>query len=434
MHVPIMIEISTNINLYYRWLVLLIRLLVLVFVKVYLDHKLFTTILLRFVVRIIILLNRGKSFILAMLGWDLLGLTSLLLVIFYSSVHVNKRAFYIIVVNSISDGIFIIIILLYRMRGKLHTLRLLLLVITAVRITKSSIWPIHYWLPIAIDAPTPVSCLLHSSTLVVAGYYLYSSVWGSTNNYLLLFLSYISYLISLNYMWCCEDIKKFIAYSTIMNISIIMVYASSIYTELSIIHVVRHRLYKRRLFLVAGYLLIYNSGNQDIRSMSIPIRLIFVIVLIISNLGGMFMFTMSTEHLFKTLTMSVHLLVLPIILLRLFFIVKITIKMLELICNNSKSSVLNIKLSNKYYSLIVPILVCLLGDLYFGKLQQMVYYEGRFNNIVLLIILFVLPIHAIHKSEIDNVSPIRLDQEFDMEIYIDTLKSVGYARLHVIIL
>merc|ERR1712051_27767 len=125
------------------------------------------------------------------------------------------------------------------------------------------------------------------------------------------------------------DIKKFIAYSTMMNISIIIIYASRMYSEISYIHVIRHRLYKSVLFLIAGYLLMYNSGNQDIRSISIPVTLVLVLVLIINNLGIIFVFTMSTEHLFKVLTIPTHILVVPMLTLRVFFIVKITIKLIE---------------------------------------------------------------------------------------------------------
>merc|ERR1712051_762919 len=96
---------------------------------------------------------------------------------------------------------------------------------------------------------------------------------------------------------------KFVAYSTMINISIIMIYASREYTEMSYIHVVSHRLYKSRLFLIVGYMLMLNSGNQDMRSISIPfISLSLIIILILNNLGVFFVFTVSTEHLFKLLT------------------------------------------------------------------------------------------------------------------------------------
>ena len=130
-----------------------------------------------------------------------------------------------------------------------------------------------------------------------------------------------------------------------MNISIIMMYASRMYSEISHIHVLSHRLYKSILFLFAGYLLIFNSGNQDIRSISIPVILVLVVVVMINNLGVMFVFTMSTEHLFKILSIPIHMLVLPILMLRVFFIIKITMKLLEALRVNSKSYVLTNKLN-----------------------------------------------------------------------------------------
>merc|ERR1712051_660901 len=242
------------------------------------------------------------------------------------------------------------------------------------------------------------------------GYYLYNELIGMTNNIILIWLSFISYLMSLNYMWCCEDIKKFIAYSTIINMSIIMIYARRMYCNISHIHVISHRLYKCILFLVAGYLLMFNSGNQDIRSISIPISLILVVILIINNLGIIFVFTISTEHLFKILTIPIHILVIPMLTLRLFFIVKITIKLLETL-RSSNSNVLTNKLLKRFYLLLLPLIICLCGDKYFIKVQPIISYEIRYYNMLLIMLLFSIPMNSMHKSEIDYLTPIRLDQE-----------------------
>ena len=181
--------------------------------------------------------------------------------------------------------------------------------------------------------------------------------------------------MSLNYMWCCEDVKKFIAYSTMMNISIVIMYAASIYREISYIHVVSHSIYKSSIFLIAGYILIYNSGNQDIRTMSVPINLMLIIVLIVSNLGIYFVFTISTEHLFKILTIPTHIFIVPILTLRLFFILKITIKLLQFIARNGMSYVLINRIKKEYLYLVVPIFICIFGDIYINKLQPIVNYE-----------------------------------------------------------
>jgi len=408
--------------------------MVLIYIKVYLDQKKFIYILIIFIIRIIILLNRGKSFVLILFGWDLLGLTRLLLVLYYKSLHVNISAFYITLVNSLSDSIIIILIILYTLLREAQYINFVIYLVSITSIRKSAIWPIHYWLPIAIDAPTPVRCLLHSRTLVVAGYYVYTSINISSNNHLLLFFRFISYLISLNYIWCCEDIKKFVAYSTMINISIIMIYASSMYREISYIHVVSHRLYKSRLFLIVGYMLMLNSGNQDMRCISIPfMSLSLIIILMLNNLGIFFIFTISTEHLFKLLTIPTHLFVLPILTLSIFFLMKITIKLLEVIATN-KSLVLSTKLNKYFYTLVIPMVICLLGDIYFNKLMPIVYYESWFNNLVFILLIFVVPISTIHKTEIDSIAPIRLDQQLSREIFFNIMKKLGYVRYNAIIL
>ena len=82
--IPLLIEIYINYNLYYTIIVIIILIIVYIYVKVYLNQKEFINILIRFVISILIILNRGNSFMLIILGWDLLGLTRLLLVLYYS--------------------------------------------------------------------------------------------------------------------------------------------------------------------------------------------------------------------------------------------------------------------------------------------------------------------------------------------------------------
>jgi len=180
---------------------------------------------------------------------------------------------------------------------------------------------------------------------------------------------------------------------------------------MSYIHVIRHRLYKSVLFLIAGYILIYNSGNQDIRSISSPLRLILVLTLIISNLGGMFMFTISTEHLFKVLTIPTHMFVIPMLTLRVFFLFKITIKLIDVLATNNIVYVVRAKIKGRFYFLIVPIIICIFGDIYFCKVQPMVSYELWINNIIYFLMIFAIPINIIHNKEINMFAPIRLDQE-----------------------
>ena len=177
-----------------------------------------------------------------------------------------------------------------------------------------------------------------------------------------------------------------------------------------------------------------NSGNQDMRSISIPfISLSLIIILILNNLGVFFVFTVSTEHLFKLLTIPTHIFVLPILTLSVFFLIKITIKLLEVIVSN-KSFVLSIKLNKYFYTLIVPMVICLFGNMYFNKLMPIVCYESWFNNLILILLIFVVPIRTIHKTEIDNIAPIRIDQQLSSEIVFNIMKKLRYIRYNVTIL
>jgi len=219
-----------------------------------------------------------------------------------------------------------------------------------------------------------------------------------------------------------------------INISIIIIYTSRMYSEISYMHVIRHRLYKSVLFLIAGYLLIFNSGNQDIRSISIPITLVLVVVLIISNLGIFFVFTISTEHLFKILIIPIHILIIPMITLRVFFIIKIMMKILEAVRNNKKSYVLINKLTLRFYTLVLPLLICLCGEKYLIKVQPIVYYESRYCDMLFIIIMFIIPINYMHKSEINNLSPMRLDQELIRQNFIDILRKIKLLRYNSLML
>ena len=105
-----------------------------------------------------------------LIGWDGLGITSFLLVIYYKNRKSLGRSLITALTNRVGDA-FLLILLglsLYTVGG--HHLCLVLLLLTAM--TKSAQYPFSRWLPAAMAAPTPVRALVHSSTLVTAGVYL----------------------------------------------------------------------------------------------------------------------------------------------------------------------------------------------------------------------------------------------------------------------
>lgn len=141
------------------------------------KQKGFFVILLRFVLSILLLIFRPNIFAL-LLGWDGLGITSYLLVVYYIRFSRAVSGMLTFIINRLGDIFFLIsiCILLYFYRWLFVSLKnygvVLSLVIFITAITKRAQTPFSSWLPAAIAAPTPVSSLVHSSTLVTAGVFL----------------------------------------------------------------------------------------------------------------------------------------------------------------------------------------------------------------------------------------------------------------------
>lgn len=141
----------------------------------------------------------------------------------------------------------------------------LILVILAA-ITKSAQIPFSAWLPAAIAAPTPVSALVHSSTLVTAGVYLlirFRDIIGV--NLFLLYVSVFTIMLSGVGANFEMDLKKIIALSTLSQLGVIIMTLSLGLVELTFFHLIRHALFKSLLFLCAGAYIHSYGDIQDIR-------------------------------------------------------------------------------------------------------------------------------------------------------------------------
>lgn len=242
----------------------------------------FIMLVLIFVLSIILLII-SPNLIRILLGWDGLGLVSYCLVIYFQNIKSYNAGMLTALSNRIGDVALLLAIawiLNYGSWNYIYYLEVIKeefeifiigsLVILAA-ITKRAQIPFSSWLPAAIAAPTPVSALVHSSTLVTAGVYLLirfnillrDTVLGK----FLLLISGLTIFISglgANFEF---DLKKIIALSTLSQLGLIMRILSIGYYKLAFFHLLTHALFKALLFICAGAIIHNMNNNQDIRLM-----------------------------------------------------------------------------------------------------------------------------------------------------------------------
>lgn len=243
----------------------------------------FIILIVLFVISIIIIITR-LNLLSILLGWDGLGLVSYALVIYYQNVKSFNAGILTALSNRVGDAALLVGMVWLMGCGSLNfmfyqdlddsweSVRISLLIcggfIILAALTKRAQIPFSSWLPAAIAAPTPVSSLVHSSTLVTAGVYLLIRNYTLINFWFIEILLFIS-LVTMFMAGVCAnfeyDLKKIIALSTLSQLGIIIVILSLGGVDLAFFHLLIHALFKALLFICAGAI-IHNIGNiQDIR-------------------------------------------------------------------------------------------------------------------------------------------------------------------------
>nr|ARH54215.1 NADH dehydrogenase subunit 5 [Crepidodera pluta] len=217
-----------------------------------------------------------------LLGWDGLGLVSYCLVIYYQNIKSFNAGMLTALSNRIGDVALLMAIawmmnygswnfLFYLELMKYdYSMELISYMIMLAAMTKSAQIPFSSWLPAAMAAPTPVSSLVHSSTLVTAGVYLLIRFNLAFSDILLNFLLFIALMtmfmsgMGANFEY---DLKKIIALSTLSQLGLMMSILAMGSYKLAFFHLLIHALFKALLFMCAGNI-IHSLGNcQDIRYM-----------------------------------------------------------------------------------------------------------------------------------------------------------------------
>nr|UPL65862.1 NADH dehydrogenase subunit 5 [Onymocoris hackeri] len=257
--------------------------MVLFYSYVYMNHYVYSLRFLYLVFLFVVsmfLMIISPNLISILLGWDGLGLVSYALVIFFQNNSSYSAGMLTILMNRMGDVALLISIgwcfsnglwdlfSMYFNEGIYMNYVFILLVICAF--TKSAQIPFSSWLPAAMAAPTPVSALVHSSTLVTAGVYLlirFNLIYYFFNTMFFFYLSLMTMFMAGLVAVFEYDLKKIIALSTLSQLGLMMSIIFVGFPLLSFMHLLTHAFFKALLFLCAGLMIHVMGDTQDIRYM-----------------------------------------------------------------------------------------------------------------------------------------------------------------------
>nr|YP_010166654.1 NADH dehydrogenase subunit 5 [Leconectes striatellus]QRV62745.1 NADH dehydrogenase subunit 5 [Leconectes striatellus] len=272
-------------SLMFMSFVLFISSMVIFYSKEYMEGDLninrFIMLVLMFVFSMMLLII-SPNLISILLGWDGLGLVSYCLVIYYQNVKSYNAGMITALMNRIGDVMLLLAIAWMLNFGSWNYIyymdfmkndfymQIISILVMLAAMTKSAQIPFSSWLPAAMAAPTPVSALVHSSTLVTAGVYLlirFSVVLSELVHMYMLFIGVLTMFMAglgANFEF---DLKKIIALSTLSQLGLMMSILAMGSYKFAFFHLLTHAMFKALLFMCAGCMIHNLSDTQDIRLM-----------------------------------------------------------------------------------------------------------------------------------------------------------------------
>lgn len=260
----------------------------------------------------------SDSFLMLFVFWELTSITSFLLIGFDHSREAARRAALQALVVTGGGGLFLLagLLIIWNVSGVTQLSLLMafgtemrespfylaaLILVLGGAFTKSAQFPFHFWLPNAMEAPTPVSAYLHSATMVKAGVYLLmrlNPVLGGTPEWQILLPLFGGATLVIGAALACRqtDLKLMLAYTTMASLGLLVMLTGLGFQhaiEAAALYLVAHSLFKGALFMVAG-IIDHETGTRDVTrlgGLGSAMPLTFVIALAAAfSMGGLFPF------------------------------------------------------------------------------------------------------------------------------------------------
>merc|ERR1712176_1238341 len=223
----------------------------------------------------------------------------------------------------------------------------IMIVVVFAILCKSSLYLWQYWLPVAMERPTPVSSLLHSSTIVVAGVYLMMLVPNNVPIVMVVLLLAVNMVGQI-------DVKKNIAYSTSIHLVLIVLLSIRGFYSVVVLYIILHGIVKGQLFQSSRYE-IHGVGSQDIRkfNMNGSSIVILLAIFILSALVGIVI--VGSKEIVVLRMMS------------LIVLVMMVVSILYTLMYRSKLSIVRkVREGEGYYVLLLMILSMIVVDVNFS--------------------------------------------------------------------
>ena len=347
----------------------------------------------------------GGNFFVMFIGWEAIGVVSYLLINYYfTRIQANKAAILAFTMNRGGDMLMSIgFFSIFSLLGSLNysqvfslipymnetAITIISLLLLGGALAKSANIPLHSWLPGSMEAPTPVSALLHAATLVTAGIYLLLRCspileYSSTALLIITIIGSSTAFFAATCGLLQNDLKRIIAFSTISQLGYMMMAIGLSQYNVALMHTVNHAFFKALLFLGAGAVIHSFADEQDVRKMGGLIKFLpFTYAVMLTGtlsllatpyLTGFYSKDLILELAFGTYSFSgmfAYILGTITAGITAFYSFRLISLVFLTYPNGPKNSYLNTHESN--IATIIPLLILALFSVFFGYIVSDVY-------------------------------------------------------------